>query len=181
MRGHCERLSGTDREHDLPVLISFAGLPGTGKSTIARALSVATGAVYLRVDEIDAAIWAHDPDRDIGPESYHIAAALAASNLWLGHTTIVDCVNPWAITRQIFAAAAQRAGVRLLGVELTCSDPALHRHRVESRKIDVPGLTPPDWAKVVRRDYTPWTQADLRIDTARQPVPEAVAEITRHL
>ena len=71
------------------VLISFAGLPGTGKTTIAKHLSLTTGAVYLRVDEIDAAIWAIDPDRDIGPESYHIAASLAASNLMLGHQ--VDC------------------------------------------------------------------------------------------
>ena len=165
----------------MPVLISFAGLPGTGKSTLARALSRATGAVYLRVDEIDAAIWALDPDRDIGPESYHIAAALAASNLGLGHTTIIDCVNPWDITRQIFAAAAQRAGVRLLGVELTCSDPALHRHRVETREIDVPGLVKPDWAKVVGRAYTPWTTADLRLDTARLTIPDAVAEIARQL
>ena len=70
------------REGDaVATLVSFAGLPGSGKSTISRALSVATGAVYLRIDEIDAAIWALDPDRDIGPESYHIAAALAASNL----------------------------------------------------------------------------------------------------
>ncbi|QIE45959.1 AAA family ATPase [Pseudohalocynthiibacter aestuariivivens] len=75
-------------------LISFAGLPGTGKSTISRALAMKAGAVYLRIDEIGAAIWAINPRRDIAPESYHIAAALAVSNLELGHATIVDCVNP---------------------------------------------------------------------------------------
>ena len=39
----------------MTVLIAFGGLPGTGKSTIARALSARTGAVFLRIDEIEAA------------------------------------------------------------------------------------------------------------------------------
>jgi predicted kinase len=161
----------------MAVLVSFAGLPGTGKSTIARALSLRTGAVYLRVVEIEAAIWAIDPDRDIGPESYHIAAALAASNLELGHATIVDCVNPWDMTRRIFDGAAKRTGVRLLGVEIQCSDLGQHQARVEKRGMDVPGLTKPDWQKVVARDYSPWADADLRIDTAHVDVAKAVAEI----
>ncbi|MCC2103853.1 MAG: AAA family ATPase [Hyphomicrobiales bacterium] len=165
----------------MAVLISFAGLPGAGKSTISRALSMATGAVYLRVDEIDAAIWALDPKRDIGPESYHIAAALAASNLGLGHTTIIDCVNPWNITRQIFADAAGRARVRLLGVETICSDPTVHQARVEGREIDVPGLSKMTWREVLSRDYTAWDAADVRIDTATASVTEALSMITGKL
>lgn len=165
----------------MAVLVSFSGLPGTGKSTIARKLSIMSGAVYLRIDEIDAAIWAIDPERDIGPESYHIAAALAASNLELGHTTITDCVNPWPATRKIFAAAAERAGVRLLGVELVCSDATMHRERVEGRALDRPGRTKPDWREVVSRDYAPWKEADVTIDTASAGVDEAVSTIMRRL
>ncbi|WP_138468275.1 AAA family ATPase [Poseidonocella sp. HB161398] len=165
----------------MAVLVAFAGLPGTGKSTIARALSVAAGAVYLRVDEIDAAIWALDPGRDIGPESYHVAAALAASNLELGHAAIIDCVNPWPLTRAIFSAAAERAGVPMLGVETICADRAEHRRRVETRATGVPGLAMPDWAAVEARDYEPWEAADLRIDTGITGVAEAVAAIRSRL
>lgn len=165
----------------MATLISFAGLPGSGKSTISQALSVSTGAVYLRIDEIDAAIWAIDPNRDIGPESYRIAAALAASNLELGHTTIVDCVNPWEITREIFTDAAKRSKTRFIGVETVCSDPVMHRARVEERKMDVPGLKKPDWRKVLSRDYTPWAAANVKLDTAKLNVADAVAEIERHL
>lgn len=38
------------------MLIVFGGLPGTGKSTIARALARALRATYLRVDVIEQAI-----------------------------------------------------------------------------------------------------------------------------
>ncbi|MCR8725890.1 hypothetical protein [Frigidibacter sp. ROC022] len=111
----------------------------------------------------------------------HMAAALAASNLWLGHTVIVDCINPWDMTRRIFADAAKRADAGLLGVETRCSDLNLHRARVEERDIDVPGLCKPDWQDVLARDYTPWATADVQIDTAKMGVADAVSEIRRHL
>lgn len=155
-------------------LIAIAGLPGTGKSTIARILSRQTGAVFLRIDEIETAIRMFEERHEIGPEGYHVAAALAASNLELGHDVIVECVNPWTLTRDIFRAAARRAGAPMVGVEMVCSDVAEHRRRVESRIADVPGLVLPDWEKVAARDYSPWLDADLRIDTVLTP-PEVAA------
>lgn len=35
------------------MLIVFSGLPGTGKTTIAKALVATTGALYLRIDTIN--------------------------------------------------------------------------------------------------------------------------------
>jgi predicted kinase len=40
----------------VPRLIVFAGLPGSGKSTIARALAKQIGAVWLRVDSVEQAL-----------------------------------------------------------------------------------------------------------------------------
>ena len=158
-------------------LISFAGLPGVGKTTIARRLAREVGAVYLRVDEIEAAIWRHDPGRDLGPEGYHIAAALAVSNLELGLDAIIDCVNPWAITREIFSNAATRAKASIFRVEILCSDMKIHRRRVEARVADIDGLPLPNWEKVVSRDYVPWRNADFRIDTARLAPKDTVRRI----
>lgn len=38
------------------MLIVFAGLPGTGKSSIARELARELGAVWLRIDSIEQAV-----------------------------------------------------------------------------------------------------------------------------
>ncbi|WP_204360867.1 hypothetical protein [Nitratireductor sp. OM-1] len=57
----------------------------------------------------------------------------------------------------------------------------MHRARVEGREMDVPGLEKPDWQKVLSRDYTPWAAADVKLDMAGLSVPDAVAEIERHL
>ena len=40
------------------MLVIFAGLPGTGKTSIARDLARELGAVYLRIDSIEQAILA---------------------------------------------------------------------------------------------------------------------------
>lgn len=162
----------------MPVLVSLAGLPGVGKSTIAAALSRESGAVFLRIDEIETAIGTANPDWTFrGPEAYHIAAALAASNLALGHDVIVDSYNPWPVTRAIYRDAAARAGARHLGVEIRCSDAVIHRRRVETRKADIPGQTLPDWEDVSGRPFEPWDDADLSLDAARVPVEGAVEAI----
>jgi adenylylsulfate kinase-like enzyme len=41
---------------DHPLLIAFGGLPGTGKTTLAKAIAKRYSAVYLRIDTIEMAI-----------------------------------------------------------------------------------------------------------------------------
>ena len=77
-------------------------------------------------------------------------------------------------------AVAVRAQVASLDVEVTCSDQAEHRRRVESRVADIPGHQVPTWQDVIERDYYPWDdQSRLIIDTAITSVPAAVGLI-RH-
>lgn len=59
------------------MLIIFSGLPGTGKTTIAKALAVRRGVAYVRVDEIENAIVQHSNiGRDIGSVGYIVATPL---------------------------------------------------------------------------------------------------------
>lgn len=162
------------------MLIVFAGLPGTGKSTIARALTDRLGAVWLRIDSIEQAIRAAGilpPGGEIGPAGYDVARRLAADNLPLGHTVIADSVNPLVLTRDAWRAVAAAAGRPCLEIEVRCSDTAEHRRRVETRPAEVAGLTLPDWVAVRARHFEPWTQPRLLLDTAALPVADSIARI----
>jgi len=80
-------------------LISFAGLPGVGKTTLARELARRIRAIHLRVDSVEAAlsrsILRIHPAEDAG---YHAIAAVAKDNLLLGLDVIADTVNSIRIT-----------------------------------------------------------------------------------
>jgi predicted kinase len=157
-------------------LIIFGGLPGTGKSSIARALAVEIGATYVRVDTIERALRRADPPvADMYDHGYRVAHAVAEENLRLGHIVIADSVNPLAVTREAWRGVARRAVVGYYEVEIVCSDAQEHRRRVETRVPDIEGHVQPTWQQVIDRDYEPWETAHLVIDTASVSIDESVA------
>ena len=158
-------------------LIVMAGLPASGKSTLARALAARLGAVWLRVDSLDQAIWASGTaPKDLQDWTYRAAQAVAADNLALGRDVIADCVNDWQLARDGWRACGARAGAEVVWLEVACGDPAEHRRRVETRVVDIEGLPLPDWEAVRTRDYHPWTDAHATIDTAHRDVDACVDE-----
>ncbi|WP_419736083.1 AAA family ATPase [Pseudomonas sp. COR18] len=164
------------------MLIVFSGLPGTGKTTLARALAETTGAVYLRIDTIEQAIRNSGVlAQGVGRSGYLVANELALSNLRLGRLVIADCVNPVAESRKAWSDIASRAGVRLVNIQVICSDKHEHRRRVETREVDVPGLTPPSWQSVLEHEYEAWEEAPFSIDTARMSPTDAARMITSSL
>jgi predicted kinase len=157
------------------MLTILGGLPGSGKTTIARELARQIGAVHVRIDSIEQAI------RDSGALSgavndagYRAGYAVAEDNLRIGRTVIADSVNPLALTRDAWVAVANRAHVIAIEIEVTCSDAKEHRQRVETRATDISGLRPPTWQQVVSRDYQSWNRERMVIDTAGQSVEQNV-------
>jgi len=134
----------------------FAGLPGSGKSVLARGVADAIGATYLRIDTIESAIAVTlMPYRD-NPVGYVVAERVAADQLSAGRDVVADAVNGVAAARAGWMTLAAASGAALRFVEVRCSDVAEHRRRVTARQPEMPGQGVPTWEQVRQRRYEPW-------------------------
>ncbi|WP_298890779.1 2-C-methyl-D-erythritol 4-phosphate cytidylyltransferase [uncultured Serinicoccus sp.] len=169
-----------DAEHAeaRPLLVVLAGLPGVGKTTLARTLCRRLAAAHVRVDTVEQAlVRAGMPGTEVGARGYAVALAVAADQVAVRRPVVADLVNAAPEARAAWEGLALDVGARLVRVELVCSDAHAHRSRVEGRVADIDGHRVPTWEEVRPQDWTAWTGAELRIDTATTGVEDAAALI----
>ncbi len=160
------------------MLYIFAGLPGVGKTTLARHLARDLRAVYLRIDTIENAL--HQAvGLGSGPEGYAVAYRIAADNLGLGLAVVADSVNPLNITRRGWRDVARQAQISPVEIEVICSDLSEHRARLETRTTDITGPPRLTWDDVEARTYERWDTPALVVDTAGQTELQSVAALMR--
>ncbi|MFA3917564.1 AAA family ATPase [Ruegeria hyattellae] len=164
----------------MPTLICLSGLPGVGKTTIAKRLAEETGALLLWIDEIETAMKASRMQaNDLADAGYAAAQAVAKGALKQGFDVIADCVNPIRLTREAWRDVSKETRARHLDVEVVCSDPRKHRYRLENRVVNLDGWVGPDWDAIQAREYETMTEAAMRIDTALTAVDQSVSMICR--
>lgn len=161
-----------------PTLFIFSGLPGTGKTTIARELARVLRAAYFRVDSAEIALKNSSlkisPAEDAG---YEIGYAMAIDNLKNGLDFVADCVNPIQETRSSWRNAALTARAKYIDIEIICSNPKIHKARLLARNAQCPELNLPNWDEVSNHHYEAWDNSIIVIDTAILNVKEALTTI----
>lgn len=146
------------------VLAVFAGLPGVGKSTLARQVGTALPATVLAIDTVYQAMRRDDvtvAEPLPGHAAYQVVAALAEAQLRLGLSVVVDAINPRKAVRRLWSDLADDLGVPLRVVEVVCGDEAEHQRRAQGR-------TAGEWPEALRLsgDYEPYIGPRLVVDTS---------------
>lgn len=159
-------------------LIVCAGLPGTGKSTLAEGLGRALGCPVFAKDWLEAALWRSGIRREHGSSwaGYELLTALAEGQLRLGQSAVLDCVAGRERQRGQWRALAVQYQAAFRAVECVCADAALHQARLAGRQRGIPGWYELDWAEVerVRAEYEPWEGERLVVDLA-SPAAQTLA------
>jgi len=165
-------------------LIVLSGLPGSGKSTLAEGLSRILSFPVFSVDPIEAAMWRSGlAKQSTGIAAYDVAIALADEHLRLGHSVIVDAVNPVEAPRAAWRSLAAKYRADLKLIECVCTDEAVHRQRIEARIRNIAGMPEVTWARVLERrnEYEGWTDARLILDTSSDTPEELLAASLRYV
>jgi len=136
-----------------PLIVAIGGLPGTGKSTLARALAPdlgnAPGALVLRSDEIRKRQHGVAPEERLPRSAYSKAAskavfaelgALARDAAAGGHAVIADATFIDTDDRTLIESAADAEGVRFVGLWLG-APMAILEARISSRQDDASDAT----------------------------------------
>ncbi|QWG23237.1 ATP-binding protein [Bradyrhizobium sediminis] len=165
-------------------IIVLSGLPGSGKSTLAEGLSRTLSMPVFSVDPIEAAMWRSGlAKQSTGIAAYDVAIALSDEHLRLGHSVIIDAVNPVDAPRAAWRnlAVKHRAGLKI--IECVCADEAVHRRRIEVRVRNIEGMPEVTWNQVLERraEYESWSDARLVLDTSTGSAGQLLDEALNYL
>ena len=159
----------------------MTGLPGTGKSAIAEKIRERLGYPLISVDPLESAILSAgiDADQPTGLAAYLVAEALASTVLESGSSVIIDAVNAVNPAREQWVNLAARHGAALTFVEITCSDPAIHRERLEKRNRNLPHVSEPTWHAVEQSldEYDEWSGPSAEVDRITLDSVEPLAAV----
>ena len=129
-------------------VVSISGVQGTGKTTLARALGAALGAVVFSRDPlmkvlaeggvpVDAGLKNRAGalargTKGVGVLGYELQGVLLRQQLEMGHSVVLECIAPPEV-RASWQKTTLEAGATFWIVDTICSDPEVHRARFEAR------------------------------------------------
>jgi predicted kinase len=154
-------------------LLQMAGMPGSGKSALARVIGHATGAVVLDKDVLKTAVLEAGVEEGLaGPAAYEAFFGLAGHLLGQGHAVVLDSPSFYAEIPAKGAALADGRHVPYYFIECVCAD----RDELARRLRERPRLASNPGEEALELDVETQAPAEayLRIDTT-QPLDRCLA------
>lgn len=166
------------------MLVVVAGLPGTGKTTVARALAADLGAILLGTDELRKGVlrepgYSERKKRRVYDELLRIAADL----LGKGRRVVLDGTFFRAGLRRRACRTALQAGVGSHLVEVV-APPEVALDRLEKRRLAGTGFSEADRKVyyILRRAFEPIRGAHFIVDTADEAaLPGRIARLANKI
>lgn len=175
-------LTGSQETTAKPVLLLLSGLPGTGKSFLARRLAEALPFVIIESDVVRKILFPQPLYTAQESRWVHRTChALMAKLLKRGVRVIYDATNLIEYHRELVYRIAQKAGARLVIVK-TVAREEVAQERLRARQEEARELSDADW-RVYRRMASRQEQVShphLVIDTS-EDLEEAVAKVLRFI
>jgi predicted kinase len=152
-------------------LILFAGMPGSGKTTLARMVSRRLKIPAFAKDRAQRILRDHHLAPEHSGDGYYIILDLADEQLSLGLSVILDATFPLDHFRTVASEIAARHKAKFCAIYCTCSDENVWRERMNHRVQYVPGWKPVGWSDVERMQeyYQPWNDNALLVDSMDTP------------
>jgi len=165
-----------------PVAILVAGVPGTGKSTLAEGLARELRAAVFSMDWQLGALTPFEvvTNENQTPLAEMMLVGALARQLQLGLDVVLDETGHEVAARERYRRVAESLGARFIGVECVCSDADVHRSRVEGRDRGIPGWRPSvPWEHVQRMQglWEAWPEAHLVLDSAKQDAETSLERV----
>jgi predicted kinase len=151
--------------------VLFAGLPGTGKSTLARALAGRLGAVVLDKDRVRGALFP-GPLTDYSAEQDQLcmhtmleAAAYLTERQRAKHIFFDGRTFSTRAQIEEVLCAAEGAGARWRILHLTCADAVAEERLALSDPTHPAQNRDPALYRSIKQHFEPILQATLQVDT----------------
>jgi predicted kinase len=141
------RLPGTEQTTSMPILFIITGLPGTGKSYLARKIAERLPAVIVQSDFVRKFI---SPKPTYSSEEsalvHQVARSLTERLLVTGCRVIYDATNLVEWHREKLYHVAEKTGVRLVIIQTVASEDVIRtRLRQRHRTRDPQDMSDADW------------------------------------
>ncbi len=154
-----------------PTLILFTGMPGSGKTTLARMVARHLKLPLFSKDRVQRILRDHHLAAENTGDGYYIILDMADEQLSLGVSVILDATFPLDHFRTVASEMAIRHQARFCAFYCYCSDDAEWHRRMTDRVQYVPGWKPVGWDDVLRmrQYYQPWNENAMMLDSIQPP------------